>query len=141
MSLLIIGGLFALGVVAILGAILLGISEQRRENARANALSAPVSLPVDERTASLSPPSAPLTTARPTIPLDRPTTRLPNEEPPTYAALNGQFHELADEIRELHQQAWDLEQRLSTLTGTITRIERLQNGHTSVEEEIPSLER
>jgi len=140
-SLLIIGGLFALGVVAILGAILLGISEQRHENTRANPISAPVSLPVDERTASLAPPSASLTTARPTIPLDRPTTQLANEEPPTYGALNGQFHELADEIRELHQQAWDLEQRLSTLTDTITRIERLQNGHTSIEEEISSLER
>jgi len=137
MSLLIIGGLFALGVVAILGAILLGIGEQRREN----ALSAPVSRPVDERTASLSSPSAPLTTARPTIPLDRPTTRLPNEESTTYTALNGQFHELAAEIRELHQQAWDLEQRLSTLADTIARIERLQNGHTSIEEEISSLER
>lgn len=136
MSLLIIGGLFALGVVAILGAILLGIGEQRRENARTNAHSAPVPLPVDERTASLPQAAAPLTTARPTIPLDRPNTRLSHEEPPDYPALNGQFHELADEIRELHRQAWDLEQRLSTLTDTIARIERLQNGHTSIEEEI-----
>lgn len=134
MSLLIIGGLFALGVVAILAAVLLGLSEQRRENARANALAAPVSLPADERTNSLSQMSAPLTTARPTIPLDR-AARLDHEEPAALPALNGQFHELADEIRELHQQAWDLEQRLSTLTETIARIERRQNGHTSIEEE------
>jgi TolA-binding protein len=134
-SLLIIGGLFALGVVAILAAVLLGISEQRRENARANAASAPVSLPVEQHTASLPPVSATMTTARPTIPLDRPTARLDHEEPAALPALNGQFHELADEIRELHQQAWDLEQRLSTLTDTINRIERRQNGHTSIEEE------
>lgn len=134
MSLLIIGGLFALGVVAILGAVLLGISEQRRENARANALAAQVSLPVGEQTSSRPPASAPVTTARPTIPLDRPAL-LDHEEPSALPALNGQFHELADEIRDLHQQAWDLEQRLSTLTETIARIERRQNGHTSIEEE------
>lgn len=135
MSLLIIGGLFALGVVAILGAVLLGISEQRRENARANAATVPVSLPVDEQATSLPRASAPLTTARPTIPLDRPTALLDHEEPAALPALNGQFHELADEIRELHQQAWDLEQRLSSLTKTIARIERRQNAHTSIEEE------
>lgn len=134
MSLLIIGGLFALGVVAILGAVLLGISEQRRENARANALAAQT-LPVGEQTSSLPPTSAPVTTARPTIPLDRPAALLDHEEPAALPALNGQFHELADEIRELHQQAWDLEQRLSTLNETIARIERRQNGHTSIEEE------
>ena len=136
MNLLIIGGLFALGVVAILGAVLLGISEQRRENTRATAVSAPASLPEADRPASASPAAAPSPVSRPTIPLDHASTRLLNEEAPAHTALDGQFHELADEIRELHRQAWDLEQRLSTLTSTVNRIERLQNGHTSIEEEI-----
>lgn len=36
-----------------------------------------------------------------------------------------QFHELADEIRELHQHACDLEQRLSTLTEMVDHFERV----------------
>lgn len=138
MSLLIIGGLFALGVVAILGAVLLGISEQRRET-RAREVEQSFSAPVEQRTASIA-QDAPAP-RRPTIPLDRAKTNtlVSQEDKPAAVILNGQFHELAGEIRDLHRQACDLEQRLSTLTDMVDRIERVQNGHTSIEEEMPSL--
>ncbi len=141
MNLLIIAGLFALGVVAILGALLLGISEQRSE-ARAKTAATPVTAPVEQHTASIS-QEAVAAPRRPTIPLDRSDTNafIQQEDKPATIALNGQFHELADEIRDLHRQAWDLEQRLSTLTNMVDRIERRQNGHTSIGEELPSLER
>jgi hypothetical protein len=44
-------------------------------------------------------------------------------EAPGPSALNGQFHELAAELRTLYQQAADLEQRLRTLTEIADRIE------------------
>jgi hypothetical protein len=45
---------------------------------------------------------------------------------------------MANEIRALHEQAWQLEQRLSVLTEMIEHIERTQSGKISIEEESPA---
>ena len=54
---------------------------------------------------------------------------------PQLYALNGQFRELAAELRTLYQQAWDLERRLRGLMEMADRIEDKQDVEISVEEE------
>jgi hypothetical protein len=56
------------------------------------------------------------------------------DSPPLYA-LNGQFRELAAELRTLYQQAWDLERRLRVLMEMADRIEDRQDSQISIEEE------
>lgn len=41
--------------------------------------------------------------------------------------LNGQFHELATELRTLHQQSLELRQRLGALTEIADHLEHLQD--------------
>src|SRR5207248_7032749 len=53
-------------------------------------------------------------------------------------SLNGQFREMANEIRALHEQAWQLEQRLSGLTEMVDHIERTHSDRISIEEEPPA---
>jgi hypothetical protein len=134
-NILILGGLFALGIVAILGVLLLGRGEQRQHTARANGTGGQAPSPVEPDPTSM--PEVPVTSRsqRLTIPLDRTPTLVGLDEQSASVRLNQQFHELADEIRALHQHAWDLEQRLSALTEMVDHVERVQNGHTSVEEE------
>ena len=120
MNLLIIGGLLALGLLAIVGAVFLAMGERR--------------------TVAQSPPA----TARTTQPLKQPTgvpaAKMPvtNETLPavreeTPLVLNGQYHELANELRTLHGQAIELEQRLSVLTEIADHIEHTQVGSVSIE--------
>jgi len=47
---------------------------------------------------------------------------------------NGQFHELANELRTLHQQAQEFEYRLSVLRDMIERIEYARHNHMTIEE-------
>ena len=147
MNLLIIGGLFAVAVLAVVGIVFLSLSERSAEVAR-KANMQPVTPTVAK-------------TARPTVPLNpsenhEPTMRTATKEPgiqrrgfprksETNSAdraenqllpmLNGQFHEFVDELRELHQQSWELEQRLSVLTQMVDHIERTQANRISIEEE------
>ncbi len=143
MNILIVGGLLILGIAAILGAIFLAISDQRKENGRLNNLK-------QDNEIKVSPP-----TSHPTIPLiyketippqqmtestvnrtgSKSTSLTDLEGVQKLPALNGQFHELAAEIRSLHQQAWQLEQRLSVLTDMVDHIEHSQNSHFDIEEE------
>jgi hypothetical protein len=136
-NLLIVGGLLAVGVVAILGAILLGMSEQRAETRRNVQASQPASI---EKNTPL-PTSQPVVTgklveksipSKTTIPAENALVR---REEASLPVLNGQFHELAGEIRTLHEQASQLEQRLSILTKMVDHIERSQDRHVSIEEE------
>jgi len=46
----------------------------------------------------------------------------------------GQFRELSTELHVLHQQAQQIEQRLSILTEVVERLEHSENGQISVEE-------
>jgi hypothetical protein len=162
MNLLITGGLLAFAIVAILVAVLLGISDQRDQQAHTNGTmpahpteAAPVA------TATLAAPAAtPLPTPelpdqvnrplRRTVPLSQELTLsrekpmqvsqpLANQEELPRYALNGQMRELAEELRSLHQQAWDLEQRLLGLTETLDRVgrtDRAPGRRLSVDEEV-----
>ena len=131
MNLLIIGGLLAVGILAILGAVLLSLSEQRAETARRNQEPAPA-LPTDRNpTVKLRP----LEETANRQPAATETTLATLEGDSIPSTLNGQFHELAGEIRSLHQQAQSLEQRLGVLTEMVNHIERSQGNHISIEEE------
>lgn len=125
MNLLIIGGLLVVAAAALIGAVLIGISEQRNERARNASLRQPAS------TASNDLATHKL--------VEAPATResnLPSRgEKQHISSLNGQFHELASEIRTLHQQASQLQQRLSILTEMVDHIESTQDGRISIEEE------
>jgi len=188
MNIFILGGLFALGIAAIVVIVVLARREQGQNTASANGTAGQAPSSIESH--PNSEPSVPATspTQKLTIPLDQRNTLVGRDEqavgvqlipgiadladhppdgrrkrftPPDGAEhLRGQpgelsavtrtlryasgqtefqqFHELADEIRILHQHAWNLEQRLGRLSDLADHIEHAQNGHTSVEEE-PSL--
>lgn len=158
MNLLIIGGLFVLGILALVGAIFLGMSEQRaaaRNNRAEPHLPAAATPPPATRQISQSAQSVPAqSTSRPLTEaptMVRPTPSYSVADEPTFAsreptfvnreperelpALNGQFHEVVSEIRTLHQQALQLEQRLNILTEMVDRLERAQTDRTGLGEE------
>ncbi len=138
MNFLIVGGLLAFAVLAIVVAVILSISEQRSEKARVNAATTSLpTVPVMEQPAEVS------RSVRRTVPLNRQDFPVAAEKPirtsndeQTLPALNGQFHEFAAELRSLYQQAWELEQRLHGLTEMVDRIEERQNNRISIEEEL-----
>jgi len=134
-NILILGGLFALGIVAILVVVVLARGEQRQHTARANGTGGPAPSPVEPH--PTSDPEVPTISRsqRLTVPLDRAPALVGLDEHPASVRLNQPFHELADELRALHQHAWDLEQRLGRLSDMVDHFESVQNGHTSVEEE------
>jgi hypothetical protein len=143
-NLLIIGGLLAVGIVAILGAILIGMSEQRAETQRNAHTNQPASIEHNTSTPlATGQPAAsqPVVTgklvedslsSRPKTPADNALMR---REDASFPILNGQFHELAGEIRTLHEQAWQLEQRLSFLTKMVDHIEQSPGKRLTIEEE------
>jgi hypothetical protein len=134
-NLLIIGGLLIVAAAAIIGAVLIGMSEQRTERARNASLKQPTStasIDLTERNLVEEPTT---TTSRPNLPTTRENNLPSRGEDQRLSSLNGQFHELASEVRTLHQQASQLEQRLSILTEMVDHIERTQGGRISIEEE------
>ncbi len=137
MSTLIIGGLFVVALLALVGLVFILRSES---GATKSAQTKPVSpqssatTPVTatsqsetlaHRNASTSVPSAPA----------MPTSAITDE--PRFAMANGQFHELAEELHILHEQSQEIEHRLSILSEMIERIERSQDAH--IAEEYSSL--
>ena len=139
MNLLIIGGLLVVGIAAIVGAVLLGLGEQRATTARSTQPPQPT-LPVRSEPVTRSEPApqrygAQTVRLRPNVPTMGEDTLAHKGEEERLPALNGQFRELAGEIRSLHQQAWQLEQRLSVLTEMVDHLEHTQSGHTNIEEE------
>lgn len=130
MNILIIGGLMGLAVVAILGAVLLGIREDHAEKAQAaNVVAATTTLPstpaISRATGQLSPPGEDERLAL------RRTGQLsaPNEEE-RFTILNGQVHEITNELRALALKAGELEQRLSDLSEVLERQPYRQAGAT-----------
>ena len=110
MNLLIIGGLLAVGVLAIVGAVLLSLSEQKAETMRRNQERLPA-LPTNRnQTVKLRPADAEEPAIRRSVAEEDSLTTFEGEKGLSH--LNGQFHELAAELRTLYQQAWDLERRL-----------------------------
>lgn len=139
MNVLIIGGLLVVAAAAVIGAILLGRSEQQTELTPSIGVSQPASTASDQLKTRKLEDEAVL--ARPDLPTMRESTTTlvgrmeAREEEQMHASLNGQLHEMANEIRELHQHAWDLEQRLGTLTNMVDHLERVQRDHSSSEGE------
>ena len=139
MTLLIIGGLLAVALLAILGAVFLGLSDQRAEKARANGsvtISSSSATPLVEQSsaASRATLSAAPTGQNP-IPTAERSLRPTGDGQQQYA-LNGQFHELTVELQTLYQHAWELERRLRTLAEVADRIEKTNNNQIGFEEEI-----
>ena len=135
MNLLIIGGLLVVAAAAIIGAVLIGMSEQRTERARNARLKQPTSTASSDLATNKLMEEPTTTASGPNFPTTRESNLPSKGEDQRLSSLNGQFHELASEIRTLHQQASQLEQRLSILTQMVDHIERTQGGRFSIEEE------
>lgn len=133
MNLLIIGGLLVVAAAAIIGAVLIGIGEQRAETARKASLKQPAPT-VSSNLATRKLVEEPAL-SRPNSSTTRESNLPSPGEDQRLSSLNGQFRELAGEIRTLHQQAWQLEQRLSSLTEMVDHIEQTQDGRIRIEEE------
>lgn len=142
MNILITGGLLGLAVVAIIGAILLGMDEQRSKQEPKDTISGhPETNAPSPRPKRVVPPARPTQIAQspesaemaPTVPVtplltqpvEMPTSQ--QHEPITdLGELNGQVQEIAGEVRALAQQAGELEQRLNHLNMLIEGNQRTQ---------------
>jgi hypothetical protein len=151
MNMLIIGGLLALALVAIVGAVLLGIGDERAEKQQeaekaAHLLQAPEASQASD---------AALPTARPEMGLSgdlRITRELApslheNEYHPAYqsgqlsapvssdedsiAILMSQFHAITGELRSLGQKASELEQHLNMLSEVFESLGHPQDDVTT----------
>ena len=130
MTLLIIGGLLIVALLAILGAVFLSVNDQRADRARTNggaSLSSTATNPVLVQQSTAIRQSMPVSTERSL------RSKQINQQP---YALNGQFHELAVELQTLYQHAWELERRLRTLADVADRIEKTHSNQIDIEEEI-----
>lgn len=139
MTLLIIGGMLIVALLAILGAVFLSVSDQRanRKQAHRNVtVSSPGTVPLVEQPSAASPATEKTIPQRQNQPptSERPLSTIGGDQQPY--ALNGQFHELTKELQTLYQHAWELERRLRTLAEVADRIEKTQNNQTGTETEI-----
>lgn len=143
MNTLIIGGLFALAVVALVALAFVVRGESRTPQTPkappANEQSAPTV--AARQQAEASAPATPVVQNLPApekrdgiVPVRTAPARAVEKQ--RFPIANGQFHELSVELHTLHGQAQEIEHRLSILTEMIERIERSQGGRTSVAEEI-----
>ena len=135
MNLLIIGGLLAFGLLALLGSVFLARSEGQE---RQTAAKAAKTTPSPSATAKTTQPLKPLSDTPDTPAAEMPETKetLPAVREEMPLMLNGQFHELANELHTLHEYAIELEHRLSVLTGIVDHIEHTQANHINIEEEV-----
>ena len=137
---IIIGALVIIGLLAIVGAIVLirgGGREQVAQSVPAPAVATEASeseLPTMPSNGSLPVPAAP-EVVHP-VPTDSPAPQretaaeesipehtLPIErDTEQHVVLNGQFHELVDQLRTLHEQSMEIEQRLNSLNKMVERI-------------------
>ncbi len=133
MSTLIIGALFAVALVTIVGIVFLLRGEPQTPKQGVTR--------VDNEPLQLSATSAIAEGGAPTLP-SLPVPNMETETTPEYSETerfpvgDGQFHRLSVELHSLHGQAQEIENRLSVLTEIAERIEDNQNYSTSVEEDI-----
>ncbi len=124
MNLLIVVGLLVFGLLAMLGAAFLA----RGEKGAAGTANKPAAAPEPTENGGSGPEAAAkdVATAQ-NLPVPQEETQL--------ASLNGQFQELAVELRTLYQETQELERRLSLLVKIANHIEYVQREHVSVKEE------
>ncbi len=126
MNLLIIGGLLVFGLLAVLGAVFLARSEKGAGETVKKPATAPASEPAGNGGSGPGAAAKDGATMQ-NLPVPQEETQL--------VAFNGQFQELAAELRTLYQETQDLEHRLSLLVKIANHIEYVQREHVSVEEE------
>src|ERR1700694_482421 len=109
---LIIAGLMAIALLAIIGAVALATGAEK------------------------TPAATPQTpTATPTETELVPVQSLPTaQDNAQIAFINGQFHELATQLRALHQQSQEIERRLGMLSQAAEAIKRSQSPTFSIKE-------
>ena len=144
MNTLILGAIFLVALLAIVGIIWLAMGERQGSG---KAPAAPATNGNEQTRKQASAPSMPLmagagkaeggtATAKgaPSVPSQREEmVAVPSDEQ-AFPVLNGQFYELAAELRALHREVQDIERRLNTLTAMVNRIER-EYGEVGVEAE------
>ncbi len=141
MTLLLIGGLLIVALLAILGAVFLSVSEQRADKARTKGsviVSSSSATPLVEQSSAASRVAERATPLRQNLPPTAERPLSPTGGDQQQYALNGQFHELAVELQTLYQHAWELERRLRTLAEVADRIEKTNSNQIGIEEEIHS---
>lgn len=135
MSTLIIGGLFVVGIAALIALFFVVRTEApapRVETARIiptpaeNREAAPQRQTEPEQQAT-SVPDVDATERLPYVPQVSSQLTREREDQTLKVTLNGQFHELADGLRSLQRQTIEMEQRLSSLNQMIDTIEQEQN--------------
>lgn len=138
MTILIVGGLLVVALLAVLGAVFLSRTDQRAARAQANGsviVSTRGAIPLAQPSSTVNPTTertAPISQNMPST-ADRPASPVASGQQYT---LNGQFHELTVELQTLYQHAWELERRLRTLTEVANRIEKTQGNQVGTEQEI-----
>jgi hypothetical protein len=140
-TLLIIGGMLVIALLAILGAVFLSVSDQRAEKARNNgelSLSSTSSGPMITQKLTENREVEQSTATRQNIPSSTERSLRPTEVNQQPYAFNGQFHELTVELQTLYHHAWELERRLRTLAEVADRIEKTNDHQFGIEEEIHS---
>lgn len=141
MNVLIIGGLLGLAVLALLGAVLLGMGEERAEKARQaeNVALPPQPFRTGEM-AQVTLPSTPMLT-RATLPSEEDEIRtlelhrnnqliVPGENE-HHALLNGQVQRMTGELRALARKANELELNLNKLSEALEHQQ--QQNHQQVD--------
>ena len=133
MNTLILGAIFLVALLAIGGAVWLALGE-RQGNGSAPAPAAPTPASQQSQAPVTSTSDGRASTERRAAattapPVEAGDLALAPAQPATsgeqgFSALNGQFNELATELRALHREAQDIERRLSVLTEMVSRIER-----------------
>lgn len=136
MNTLIIGGLFALALLAILGVVFLVRSgPQTPKVPVTNVGNEPLKV---SETAQIAAGGVP---TQPGLPAPREETVPQNTVPvqqivQPFPVVNGQFHKLSVELHALHGQAQEIEHGLSILTEMIEHAEHNQSHYVSVDEEV-----
>ncbi len=145
MNTLILGAIFLVALLAIVGIIWLAMGERQGSG------KAPAAVPATNgneqaRKQASAPSTPPMVGAgraeggtatvkgAPSVPPQREEmVAVPSDEQ-AFPVLDGKFYELAAELRALHREVQDIERRLNTLTAMVNRIER-EYGEVGVEAE------
>lgn len=137
-STVIMGGLFAVAIVAMLLLIFALVSEKQAQDKVALATASPSTATPDARAESKALLPTQQQVAQPDAQQDR-DRRLPvaRGENGLQPASSRQLNELATELHTLHRQAQEVEQKLAMLVDVVDRLEHPQPGRTVIQEERP----
>lgn len=137
MNLLIVGGLFGVAILAIIGIVLLMVGERNAEATRAASTQPVAASAPEQRQPTSTLVTGKLVPREPDAPEKEKTSVEGLDTNSLVPALNGQFHEFVAELRDLHRQAWEIEQRLSVLTKLVERAQTDARHHVNIKEDEP----